>query len=55
MANDSTFIKGFRTNMAYFPESTYGTFAVTDTNAYKVGGNVKSLFSGPDESIPPLL
>ena len=41
--NDSTFVKGFRTNMAYFPESTYGTFAVTDTDAYKVGGNVKSL------------
>lgn len=45
MANDSTFVKGFRTNMAYFPESVdYGkTFAVTKKNAYKVGGNVKSL------------
>lgn len=40
---DTTFVKGFRTNMAYFPETTYGTFAVTDTNAYKVGGKVKSL------------
>lgn len=43
--SDNTFIKGFRTNMAYFPESVdYGeTFAVTKNNAYKVGGKVKSL------------
>ena len=47
--NDSTFVKGFRTNMAYFPEGgnasyVYGDdFTVTKTNAYKVGGNVKSL------------
>lgn len=40
---DTTFVKGFRTNMAYFPETEYGTFAVTDTNCYKVGGKVKSL------------
>jgi len=40
---DTTFVKGFRTNMAYFPESAYGTFAVTDSDAYKVGGKVKSL------------
>ena len=44
--NDSTFIKGFRTNMAYFPQTDYDedtTFAVTADNAYKVGGNIKSL------------
>jgi len=41
-----TFIKGFRTNMAYFPQTDYDedtTFAVTADNAYKVGGNIKSL------------
>jgi len=43
MVNDSTFVKGFRTNMAYFPEVTYGEFSVKNTDAYKVGGNVKSV------------
>jgi len=40
---DNTFVKGFRTNVAYFPEVAYGEFSVKDTDAYKIGGNVKSV------------
>jgi hypothetical protein len=41
--NDSTFVKGFRTQMAYYPESTFGTFSVTSTKCQRVGGKLKGV------------
>lgn len=40
---DQTYVKGFRTAMAYYPETTFGTFSVTDTNCQRVGGKLKGV------------
>lgn len=41
--SNQTFVKGFRTKAAYYPESTFGTFAVTDVKAQRVGGKVRGV------------
>lgn len=40
---DSTFVKGFRTSAVYFPETAYGTYSITSTKAYRIGGKVKGI------------
>ncbi|TRZ83628.1 hypothetical protein D4R86_00390 [bacterium] len=40
---DSTLVKGFRTKMAYYPESTYGTYSVTSLKCQRVGGKVRGV------------
>ena len=38
-----SFVKGFRVKAAYYPETTFGTFAVAHTTCQRVGGKVRGV------------
>jgi len=40
---DYTYVKGFRTQAAYFPETAFGTYSITNYRAKKIGGKVRSI------------
>lgn len=43
MATDSIIMRGFRTGATHFTETTYGSFNITSTQCYKIGGKVKGV------------